>query len=337
HEILYNAGLNRKALLEGMSRGGVYALNWAAANPDKVAGVYIDNPLLDMRAYIEQGKPLSGEIKKAYHLTTDHAVEQFSGSPTDKIEAIVRGNYPILILCADEDEAVDPETQTLAFEKKIKAAGGDITVVMKPGFKHHPHAFPNPAPIVDFLTKAAAKTAVASSRTGDIRAEWMDRTQFSSGGERPSGRNLLWYKQSADVWEEALPIGNGRLGAMVFGGVADERIQLNESSLWDGYALDPNNPESLKTLPEVRKLLFENKNNEVVKLAEQTMMGRPRGVKPYQSLGELWFDTPHLAVTDYTRSLDLATGIVTVRCRHNGVWYTRETFASADHDVIVVR
>src|SRR5690606_23478637 len=91
HEILYNAGLNRKALLEGMSRGGVYALNWAAANPDKVAGVYIDNPLLDMRAYIEQGKPLSGEIKKAYHLTTDHAVEQFSGSPTDKIEAIVRG------------------------------------------------------------------------------------------------------------------------------------------------------------------------------------------------------------------------------------------------------
>ncbi|WP_353125591.1 glycosyl hydrolase family 95 catalytic domain-containing protein [Parapedobacter pyrenivorans] len=337
HEILYNAGLNRKALFEGMSRGGVYALNWAAANPDKVAGVYVDNPLLDMRAYALLKKGIAGDIRQAHGLATDEAVAGFMGSPMDRITDIVRGNYPILILCADADEAVDPQTQTLAFEKKVKAAGGDITVIMKPGFKHHPHAFPNPAPIVDFMLKATVATSVASSRTGDIRAEWVDRTRFSSEGNRPAGKNVLWYKQSARVWEEALPIGNGRLGAMVFGGVADERIQLNESSLWDGYALDPNNPESLKTLPEVRNLLFENKNNEAVKLAEQTMMGRPRGVKPYQSLGELWFDTPHLAVTDYTRSLDLATGIVTVRYRHNGIWYTRETFASADHQAIIVR
>lgn len=177
----------------------------------------------------------------------------------------------------------------------------------------------------------------ASSRTGDIRAEWTDRARFSSGGERPVGQNILWYKQSARVWEEALPIGNGRLGAMVFGGVADERIQLNESSLWDGYALDPNNPESLKTLPEVRRLLFEDKNNEAVKLAEQTMMGRPKGVRPYQSLAELWFDTPHLSAGSYTRSLDLATGIVSVRYQHEGTWYTRENFASTEGDVIIVR
>ncbi len=177
----------------------------------------------------------------------------------------------------------------------------------------------------------------ASLRTGKIDAEWVDRTHFSGQGKRPEGKDVLWYKRSAGVWEEALPIGNGRLGAMVFGGVADERIQLNESSLWDGYALDPNNPESLESLPEVRKLLFENRNNEAVKLAERTMIGRPRHVKPYQSLGELWFDTPHRAVTDYTRSLDLATGIVTVRYRHDGIGYSRETWASADHDAIIVR
>src|SRR3546814_5529657 len=112
---------------------------------------------------------------------------------------------------------------------------------------------------------------------------------------------------------------------MVFGGVADERIQLNESSLWDGYALDPNNPESLETLPEVRRLLFEDKNNEAVKLAEQTMMGQPKRIKPYQSLGELWFDTPHQHATSYTRDLNLATGIVTVRYQHEGTWYTRES------------
>src|SRR5690606_20810512 len=74
-------------------------------------------------------------------------------------------------------------------------------------------------------------TLPASSRSGDIRAEWTDRAAFNSAGKRPAGRNVLWYKQSAGVWEEALPIGNGRLGGMVFGGVADERIQLNESSL----------------------------------------------------------------------------------------------------------
>ncbi|SKB28046.1 alpha-L-fucosidase 2 [Parapedobacter luteus] len=182
-----------------------------------------------------------------------------------------------------------------------------------------------------------AQVAPASSRMGDIRAEWLDRASFSGAGERPSGRNVLWYKQSAKVWEEALPIGNGRLGGMVFGGVADERIQLNESTLWDGYALDPNNPESLETLPEVRRLLFADKNNEAVKLAEQTMMGRPRGVKPYQSLAELWFDTRHLSADAYTRSLDLATGVVTVRYKHNGIWYTRESFASAELNAIIVR
>ncbi|WP_177180964.1 glycosyl hydrolase family 95 catalytic domain-containing protein [Parapedobacter koreensis] len=337
HAILYNAGLNRKAAFEGMSRGGVYALNWAAANPEKVAGVYIDNPLLDMRAYAKQGRPLTADIRKAYGLETDQALDQFTGSPMDNIEDIVRGGYPILVLCADEDEAVDPETQTLAFEKKVKAQGGDITVMMKRGFKHHPHSFPNPAPIVDFIVKAVEQTSPASSRTGDIRSEWLDRASFSGAGERPSGRNILWYKQSAKVWEEALPIGNGRLGGMVFGGVADERIQLNESSLWDGYALDPNNPESLETLPEVRRLLFEDKNNEAVKLAEQTMMGRPQGVKPYQSLAELWFDTPHLNAESYTRSLDLTTGVVTVRYKHDGVWYTRESFASSEHNAIIVR
>lgn len=337
HTLLYRAGLNRKALLEGMSRGAVYALNWAAANPDKVAGVYIDNPLLDMGAYAQQGRPLSGDIRKAYGLDGSQSIESFNGSPMDKIADIVTGAYPILVLCADEDEAVDPETQTLAFEKKIRSAGGDITVLMKHGFKHHPHSFPNPALLVDFMLNAAAKTSVASSRTGEIRADWMDRARFSDGGEQPEGRNVLWYKQSARVWEEALPIGNGRLGAMVFGGVADERIQLNESSLWDGYTLDPNNPESLETLPEVRRLLFEDKNNEAVKLAEQTMMGRPRGVKPYQSLGELWFDTPHLNPDHYTRSLDLATGIASVRYQHEGTWYTRESFASTEDDVIIVR
>jgi alpha-L-fucosidase 2 len=177
----------------------------------------------------------------------------------------------------------------------------------------------------------------AMSRSGKITSEWVDRAELTGRSTTLKGRNLLWYSEPARVWEEALPIGNGRLGAMIFGGVADERIQLNESTLWDGYPLDPNNPESLKALPEVRRLLFENRNNEAVALAGKTMMGLPSGIKSYQSLGELWFSTPILKASDYIRSLDLSTAIVTTKYGSGGVEYTRESFASPADGVIVVR
>lgn len=177
----------------------------------------------------------------------------------------------------------------------------------------------------------------ASTREGEITAGWVDRAQLKGSIDKPEGRNILWYKESAKVWEEALPIGNGRIGGMVFGGVADERIQLNDNTLWDGYVSDRNNPEALGSLPEVRRLLFTNQNNEAVKLAEQTMLGIPRRIKPYQSLGELWFDTPALQAENYVRSLDLSTAIVRMDYTADGVNYSREYFASAIDNVIVVR
>ena len=176
----------------------------------------------------------------------------------------------------------------------------------------------------------------ASARPAKITAKWVDRAQVTNGGEKPEGHYLLWYQTPAKVWEEALPVGNGRLGGMVFGGVADERIQLNESTLWDGYSLDPSNPDALKALPEVQKLLFDGKNNEAVKLAGKTMMGRPQGVKPYQSLGELWFDTPVMTAANYVRSLDLTTAVATTSYTSDGVTYSREVFASPVDGVIVV-
>jgi alpha-L-fucosidase 2 len=177
----------------------------------------------------------------------------------------------------------------------------------------------------------------ASLRKNRIDAQWMDRAQLSGTGVKPDGKYVLWYRRSSKVWEEALPLGNGKLGAMIFGGVADERLQLNENTLWDGYPVNPNNPEGLKSLPEVQRLLFENKNYEAVNLAEQTMMGIPKGVKSYQSLGELWFDTPETQAENYVRSLDLSTAIATTQYRSGGVSYTREYFASAVDNVIVVR
>ena len=160
YKVLHKAGLSTKAAMEGMSRGGVYVLNWAAKNPKKVSVVYIDNPLLDMKSWPcglgkRESSPEEFEaFKKDYNITSDDQLKSFSNSPIDKVKKIVKGKYPILILCADEDKAALPTENTLPFEKKIKAAGGKITVMHKPGFGHHPHSFPNPEPIVRFILKA---------------------------------------------------------------------------------------------------------------------------------------------------------------------------------------
>jgi len=152
----------------------------------------------------------------------------------------------------------------------------------------------------------------------------------------------LWYRKPAPLdapnrtapsgtsggWLQALPVGNGRMGAMVFGGVEKERIQLNDNTLWDGRAQDTTNPEALKHLPEVRKLLFEGRNREATEIAGKYLMGKPAGVKSYQTLGDLWIDTDVAgAAEDYRRALDLSTGIVTVTWRIGDARYKREVFA----------
>ncbi|WP_426668670.1 GDSL-type esterase/lipase family protein [Mucilaginibacter sp. McL0603] len=149
YKMLNNAGLGKKAVLEGMSRGGIYIYNWAAVNPDKVACVYADNALLDLRFW-----PDTAILKQDYHLTSAGQIGALKASPIDKIPQIVKGGYPMLHILADEDEAVDPSKNTLLFEQEVKALNGSITVIHKPGFKHHPHSLPNPAPIVEFILNA---------------------------------------------------------------------------------------------------------------------------------------------------------------------------------------
>ena len=156
--------------------------------------------------------------------------------------------------------------------------------------------------------------------------------------EAPNSELTLWYQQPASDWGQALPTGNGQLGAMVFGGVDRERLQLNVDSLWDGYPLDPSNPASKEALPEIRRLMFEGKNKESVNLAGRTMMGRPQRIKPYQALGDLFLEFPgHGAVSDYRRDLDLDAAVAGVTYRHNDVTFNREVFASAPADCLVVR
>ncbi len=148
---------------------------------------------------------------------------------------------------------------------------------------------------------------------------------------------VLSYDRPAAQFLEALPVGNGRLGAMLFGRIADERIPLNESSLWDGYKRDTTNPDALKALAEVRRLLFEGKNAEATELAGKQMMGRPYRIKPYQVLADLWLEGPPPgAVRGYRRELNLSTGIARLSYQ-SGAGFTRELFASAPDRVIVLR
>lgn len=165
YALVHRAGLSSKAVMIGMSRGGVYVFNWAAENPKKVACVYVDNPLLNMNVWAGQmlqlpdGKKndMFEAFKKDYNLSTPEQVRAFKGGPIELVKRIVKGHYPILILCADEDEAVPPADNTNLFEQKIKALNGSITVIHKPGFKHHPHSLPDPSPIVEFIVKAVNK------------------------------------------------------------------------------------------------------------------------------------------------------------------------------------
>lgn len=164
YAMLRQKGLAPKAVMEGMSRGAVYVYNWAAVNPDRVAAVYVDNPVLDLVSWpgIQFKKQLAGRneweiFKKDYNLTTDEAALAFKGSPLYKVKEIVKGKYPMLHLVGDADVDVVPAENTLPFEEKVRVAGGDITVMHKPGFAHHPHSFPDPTPIVDFILKALGR------------------------------------------------------------------------------------------------------------------------------------------------------------------------------------
>ena len=151
----------------------------------------------------------------------------------------------------------------------------------------------------------------------------------------------LWYRQPASEWVEALPVGNGRLGAMVFGGIGQERIQINEETVWDGKKTDRNNPQALNALSTVRQLLFDGQNETAAKLAAETMMGLPCRIDSYQTLGDLNLTFDYIESADeasaYRRELDLDTGVTTTTYQIDGVTYQRDVFASAPDQVIVIR
>ena len=149
---------------------------------------------------------------------------------------------------------------------------------------------------------------------------------------------VLWYTHPAEEWFEALPLGNGRLGAMVFGRVPRERILLNEETVWTGGPYDPSQEVEPGTLSEIRRLVFAGEHLEAHYLFGRTMMGRPVEQMKYQPLGNLWLEFPgHEEVADYRRQLDLDSAIASTTYRVENTVFNREVFVSPVDQAIAIR
>jgi alpha-L-fucosidase 2 len=148
----------------------------------------------------------------------------------------------------------------------------------------------------------------------------------------------LWYRQPAAEWVQALPVGNGRIGAMVFGGLALERLQLNEDTFFAGGPYNPINSEAKAALPEVRRLIFESKFAEAQDLANARVMSKPLKQMSYQPIGDLLVSMFGLEnVVDYVRELDLETAVTRTVFTSEHTRFVREVFASAPDQLIVLR
>jgi alpha-L-fucosidase 2 len=210
------------------------------------------------------------------------------------------------------------------------------------------------------MTRPIARTCLAGAlAAGVVLTATQSPTSPRLAGETPAPASMLslWYRAPASdhpllpvgaspesrqaagaEWVRALPVGNGRLGAMVFGGIVHERLQLNEDTLWAGRPYDPVNPRAKDALPEVRRLLAERKYAEAAKLAEAKVMSKPLAQMPYETVGDVALTFPQVeSVENYRRDLDLTTAIAHVSFSSRGVTFSREVFASAPDQVIVMR
>ena len=147
------------------------------------------------------------------------------------------------------------------------------------------------------------------------------------------------FDKPADNWNEALPVGNGRLGGMVFGNVHTERIQLNEDSVWYGGFKDRNNPSAFEKLDEIRKLIFDGRIKEAEDLCALALSGLPEEQSHYEPLGNLFieFDQDNYEYTEYKRELDIQNALVSVSYKIGDVTYKREVFSSYPAGCMVIR
>ncbi len=205
-------GMSKKVVLEGMSRGGLILYNWAVENPEKVACVYADAPVLDGTSWPggfgKSKKSLTDweAFKKIYNLDSYAAIVRFSDNPIHKIKEIAAAGFPMLHVCGEADNVVPIDENTKLFEQEIKNNGGDISVIYKENIGHHPHSLENPTPIVDFILRATAlKTNFA--------AIIAPGAEYRSGAGWVEGKG--WWYQMQDI--DSLCANSGKIDLLLLG------------------------------------------------------------------------------------------------------------------------
>lgn len=161
-ELTTRQGLARQMALEGMSRGGLYIYNWAAANSEKVACIYADAPVCDIHSWAKR-KGQSPTVDqffadwlKSYGLTEERLAD-YRGNPIDRLEPLARAGIPLLHVVGDADDVVPVAENTAILEARYRKLGGRIEVIHKPGVGHHPHSLKDPTPIVEFIVRYAGR------------------------------------------------------------------------------------------------------------------------------------------------------------------------------------
>jgi pimeloyl-ACP methyl ester carboxylesterase len=154
-------GLNKKVVLEGFSRGGLFAFNWAARHPGWVNCMYVDAPVCDFKSWPggkgkSSGSPADWEkLKKAYGFNSEKEALEYKFNPIDNLEPLAKAKIPILCVCGETDDVVPMQENINIVEERYKKMGGKIQVIAKPNNGHHPHSLKDPTPIVAFILRFA--------------------------------------------------------------------------------------------------------------------------------------------------------------------------------------
>ncbi len=154
--------LSARTVLEGFSRGGLFAYNWAARHPERVAAIYADAPVCDFKSWpagLGKGKGSAADwerCKKVYGLSEEEA-RAYKLNPVDNLEPLAKAHIPLLHVCGDADEVVPMAENTLLLKERYEKLGGSMTLISKPGVGHHPHSLKDPAPIVEFILQKALR------------------------------------------------------------------------------------------------------------------------------------------------------------------------------------
>ena len=336
----------RRIVLFGHSAGGqlVCLAATRAATDTRVQGVVGFAAVTDLEQDAARRGGLSKSLQALYGRPPEVTPETLALlRETSPITHVSAEMPPVLLIHGDADQTV-PLQQSLNFQARMRAFGVFCQLQILRGAVHRLDDWSRVDPeytgkMTDWLRRvleisSAAKPAFSPAEKANVATA----ASAPLESEQDSSALRLWYRQPAKYWNEALPIGNGRLGAMVFGGIAEERWPLNEDTLWTGAPHSYHRAGAHKFLPELRRLLLESRQKEAEELAMREFMGVPRRQHVYQPLGDLVMYVPgHEGATHYMRELDLDTAATTVRYRVGDVTHTRTAFASHPDQVLVQR